>query len=38
MAGSDLPRDPLDLDPVHRAIRINELEGRLEDLGMDGGE
>ena len=35
MASSDLPRDPLDLDPVDRAIRINELEERLDEMGVE---
>ncbi|HMN39523.1 MAG TPA: hypothetical protein PKE29_01670 [Phycisphaerales bacterium] len=38
MANSSLPPDPpdpLDLGPVDRAIRINEIEQRLEDMGAE---
>jgi hypothetical protein len=34
MTSPELPHDPLDLDAVDRDIRINELEERLEDMGM----
>lgn len=35
LTNSDVPRDPLDLDAVDRAIRINELEAQLKDMGLE---
>lgn len=34
MTDPQWPHDPLDLDAVDRAIRINELEAQLEDMGV----
>ena len=35
MPGSEPPRDPLNLEAVDRAIRINNLEEELQHLGME---
>jgi hypothetical protein len=35
MSNPEMPDDPLGLESVDREIRINELEGQLEDMGME---